>query len=177
MRTEPVCDAYTQMRSVVMGEKSFRLTGAPAEAVQARAVYDKVRKYVATTPEGAEIRAWLTRELIPERPKEEEEQEGVQEAGEEGGAADGGAAGGGQAEVDQDEDEVMEDAKKPISSSSRRRTSSRASSSSSPRKKGGGSAAAGGASSSASASGLSNSFTAAVSKAEPDEGEDELDAE
>ena len=166
-----------QMRSVVMGEKSFRLTGTPAEAVQARAVYDKVRKYVATTPEGAEIRAWLTRELIPERPKEEEEeQEGVQEAGEESGAADGGAAGGGQAEVDQDGDEVMEDAKKPISSSSRR-TSSRASSSSSPRKKGGGSAAAGGASSSASASGLSNSFTAAVSKAEPDEGEDELDEE
>lgn len=165
-----------QMRSVVMGEKSFRLTGTPAEAVQARAVYDKVRKYVATTPEGAEIRAWLTKELIPERPKEEEEEQ--EEAGE--GAGEEGA-GAGQAEVDQDGDEVMEDAKKPIiSSSSSRRTSSRASSSSSsPRKKGGagGSAVAVAAGGASSSSGLSNSFTAAVSKAEPNEGEDELDEE
>lgn len=158
------------MRSVVMGEKSFRLTGTPAEAVQARAVYDKVRKYVATTPEGAEIRAWLTRELIPERPKDEEHDEAGKEAGEEGAGGGGGAS----AEVDQDGDEAMEDAKKPISS---RRTSSRASSSS-PRKKGGGGgpAAAAGAASSSS-SGLSHSFTAAVSKAEPGEGEDELDEE
>lgn len=160
-----------------MGEKSFRLTGAPAEAVQARAVYDKVRKYVATTPEGAEIRAWLTRELIPERPKEEEhEEEAGEGAGEEGaGAGAGGGDGGGaSAEVDQDGDEVMEDAKKPLISS--RRTSSRASSSS-PRKKGGGGSAAAAAGASSSSSGLSNSFTAAVSKAEPDEGEDELDEE
>lgn len=151
------------MRSVVMGEKSFRLTGTPAEAVQARAVYDKVRNYVADTPEGAEIRAWLTKELIPERPKEEEHEE----AGEEGAGGGGASA----EVVDQDGDAAMEDAKKPIIS---RRTSSRASSSS-PRKKGGGSTAtAAGASSS---SGLSNSFTAAVSKAEPGEGEDELDEE
>jgi hypothetical protein len=163
-----------QMRSVVMGEKSFRLTGTPAEAVQARAVYDKVRNYVATTPEGADIRAWLTRELIPERPKEEEHKEAGEGAGEEG-------AGAAEAEVDQDGDEVMEDAKKPIiSSSSSRRTSSRASSSSSsPRKKGGagGSAVAVAAGGASSSSGLSNSFTAAVSKAEPNEGEDELDEE
>jgi hypothetical protein len=35
-----------QMRSVVMGEKSFRLTGTPAEAVQARAVYDNLCRLV-----------------------------------------------------------------------------------------------------------------------------------
>ncbi|GAA5989020.1 hypothetical protein JCM10908_006271 [Rhodotorula pacifica] len=138
--------AVTIMRSVVMGEKSFRLTGAPPEAVKAREIYDKVRDYLNDSADGPEILAWLTKELIPPRPKSEDE------------GAEGTIEGG-------DEDEVMaaEEEEAEQAEESKPKTKQRGSrAGSSPLKRG-------------TTSGLSHSFSATESKAQPTEGEDQLE--
>lgn len=81
-----------QMRSVVKGEKSFRLTSSAPESLEARDLYLGLLEHFSTTSEGQSVLEWLKGELLPPPKPAGAEGEGTVGGTEDGAAGEGGAA-------------------------------------------------------------------------------------
>ncbi|BGP57566.1 hypothetical protein JCM8202_004626 [Rhodotorula sphaerocarpa] len=82
----------TVMRSVVKGEKSFRLTSSAPESLEARDLYLGLLEHFSTTSEGQSVLEWLKGELLPPPKPAGAEGEGTVGGSEDGAAGEGGAA-------------------------------------------------------------------------------------